>query len=342
LSDPKQTPIQLEEHRTQSIGTGRFSIKATMKNNSPWLLYPETDSTVKFRPQFYIPVLASDKKETNSYPRSLHEAVRLFHPQTNTGVIDGQIAKMAIDLDHSGWQYLDDLRKNYAHLPLSTFESWLSLSRNSSTLAVSILRLEMDEAFSDRMRDELAIIWESVPLCDWSNAYKTFDDWLIGSGLPDQYRKTMIKNRQGVLKSIVSGFREMEGYFETGDTNKLPLLPLEAILPIWYDQLERFHSNSDWPNELKSELSTWIDEQELPPLVCALSTNSKFDAVVYLPIFMAYVTSGKALLQDISPQTSLPILKFYIRKISDFDKASWYNATHALLTSYLLANENKD
>lgn len=344
LSNPNQAAISLEELETQGVGTGRFVVKPTMKNSSPWLLYPEMDSAIKFRPQLYIPALASNESETFKIPHSLHEAARLFHPESNADVIDEQIAQMAMDLDHSGWQYLDSLRQNYSHLPLSTFESWLSLSRNPATLAVSIFRLEMDEAFSDRIRNELAIIWESISLPNWSDAYKAFSQWLVQSGLPDHYRETMLRNRQSVLQRIVSGFKEMEGYFETGDISKLPSFPPEDILPAWSDQLEASYGNTKWPKELRSELSKWVDQQELPPRVKALSTEGdcgEHDAVIYLPIFMAYVTSGKMALQDISPETPLPVLKFYIRKLSDFDKDSWYNPTHALLTSYLLAN-NKD
>lgn len=338
LSDPKRKPIGLTEIETQGIGTGRFQVCAEMQKVSPWLLYPHTESSIHFRPGLFIPDLPANTKVSISELHSLHEAARLFHPKTNPHVIDQQIAEMATDLDHSGWQYLDDLRKNYSHLPLSTFESWLSLSNCYPTLAVSLFRLEMDEPFSDRMRDELAIIWECIPLQIWSNAYKTFETWLIETGLPDHYRKIMLKNRTCVLKKVVSGFEEMSGYFETGDTKKLPCIPPELVLPNWRDQLIDTHENTVWPNELKSKLSNWIDRRNLPPLIKALPTGEEYDAVIYLPIFMAFVTAGKVSVNDISPELPLPALKFFIRKLSDFDKTAWYGPTHALLASYLLAN----
>lgn len=338
LSDPKRKPLELTERKTQGIGTGRFQVCVEMQKASPWLLYPHTESSIHFRPKLFIPDLPAKIEVSISEPHSLHEAARLFHPKANPHVIDQQITGMATDLDHSGWQYLDDLRKNYSHLPLSTFESWLSLSNCYPALAVSLFRLEVDEPFSDRMRDELAIIWECIPLQIWSDAYKAFEAWLIETGLPDHYRKIMLQNRKCVLRKVVSGFEEMAGYFETGDTEKLPCIPPELVLPGWRDQLIDTHENTIWPNELKSKLANWIERQELPPLVKALPTGEKYDAVIYLPIFMAFVTAGKVSVNDISPELPLPALKFFIRKLSDFDKTAWYAPTHALLASYLLAN----
>lgn len=338
LSDPKRTPLELEEIQTQGVGTGRFQVRNEMQKDSPWLLYPHAESSIQFRPKLFIPDLPASSEVSVSEPHSLHEAARLFHPDINPHVINRQIAEMATDLDHSGWQYLDDLRKNYEHLPLSTFESWLALSNDYPALAVSLFRLEMDEPFSDRMRDELAIIWESIPLRVWSDAYAAFEAWLAEMGLPDNYRAKALENRKSVLKKVVSGFEEMVGYFETGDAKELPCIPPEMVLPGWRDQLIDTYENSAWPNELRSKLSDWIEQQDLPPLVKALPIERKHDAVVYLPIFMAFVTAGKVTLDDLSPELPLPALKFYIRTLSDFDRNAWYNPTHALLASYLLAN----
>ena len=77
-----------------------------------------------------------------------------------------------------------------------------------------------------------------------------------------------------------------------------------------------------------------MEEQKLPMKIKHLSNIKFSDAVTYLPIFMAYVTSGKAL------PTALPVLppylKFSIRKLSDFDRYSWYTHVHAVMVCYLL------
>lgn len=63
------------------------------------------------------------------------------------------------------------------------------------------------------------------------------------------------------------------------------------------------------------------------------------DAVTYLPIFMAFVTAGRANITDL-PATPA-YLKFAIRLVSDFDRQGWFIPAHALIVSYLLASENE-
>ena len=341
LSDPKQKPTYLEELTSQDVSTGRFIPHTSMQKDGPWLLYPSSDSRVKFRPYLFLGQ-TNISNSVSKRPQSLHDAARLYHPVHNPKVIDEQITQMGNDLDHSGWQYLDDLRRGYSHLPLSTFESWLSVSKNSLTLAVSILRLEVDEPFSERMRDELAIVWESIPLPVWSQAYKTFEGWLVKLGLPESLIKELIDNRKSVLTNIVPGFDYVQHYLSTGNNQVLTSLPPEIVLPMWRDMLCKSFEFAMWPKHLSSELSGWVEHQDLPLKVKALSLEEQADSVIYLPIFMAYVTSGKACISDLQMNSTLTELKFYIRKVSDFDRASWYRPAHALLTSYILNKNDKD
>lgn len=342
LSDPKQTPIELRELTSQGVGTGRFVTDDSMYRDGPWLLYPEAESRVKFRPYLLVGQPASNTYSSGSKIHSLHEAARLYHPQNNPHVIDDQIAEMGSDLDHSGWQYLDDIKRKFDHLPLSTFESWLSLSRNPLTLAVSILRLEVDELFSDRMRDELSIIWESISLPIWSQAYKNYDRWLRGMGLPEFVINDMVDNRKAVLSNIVSGFESVEHYLSSGNNEVLTSLPPDLVLPMWRDTLHESYQNTLWPKYLNGELSAWVEQQDFSKKIKALPLEKYEDSVVYLPIFMAYVTSGKSSIADLKMNSTMAELKFFVRKISDFDRASWYRPAHALVTSYLLNKNDKD
>ncbi|MGA6403360.1 hypothetical protein [Pseudomonas aeruginosa] len=71
----------------------------------------------------------------------------------------------------------------------------------------------------------------------------------------------------------------------------------------------------------------------------ALSLVEFTDAVAYLPIFMAFVTAGKARITDL-PATPA-YLKFAIRLVSDFDRQGWFVPVHALMVSYLLASQDE-
>lgn len=338
LSDPKRAPLQLIEKTSESVGTGSFEIPQTMQSRGPWLIYPADNSGIRFRPALYL--LPENSLDTAGEVISLHRAAELFHPWRNPYVIEQQVAAMADDFNHSGWQYLADLKQNYHHLPLSSFETWKALSRNQEALSFAVFRLEMDESFCLRIRDELAVIWETIPLPLWVRAHRLFHNAMRLTGLPEVLVNNLVSNRASVLRFIVSGFEYLGDYLSTGSRSSLIKLPPENVLPIWYQELRRFHeANRNWPTLLGRELSNWIEGQQLPPLVKALSLAEFTDAVTYLPIFMAYVTAGRARITDL-PATPA-YLKFAIRLISDFDRQGWFVPAHALMVSYLLASQDE-
>lgn len=335
LADPKQAPIGISEITSECVGTGRFRIPTAMLSDGPWLIYPATESSTQFRPALHAPEVAASIPDQI---RSLHTAARVFHPVSQPDVISEQIAEMASDLDHSGWQYLADLRQHYRHLPLSAFEAWLALSRNQKALAIAVFRLELDEPFCQRIQDELAVIWECVPLPGWASAYAQFREWLIRQGVPAVLLESVLKNRQAMLPAVVSGFREVGNYLETGNVKNLRRLPIEAILPGWYQQLRRTHeANNRWPRDLGFLLKEWIRRQPLPKPVTNLSVVDFSDAVTLLPIFMAFVTAGLTTIDELKANRSRSYVRFAIKMVSDFDRDGWYTPVHSIMVSYLLA-----
>ena len=336
LTDPKQARVEIAEMTSEGAGTGRFHMPPTMRRDGPWLIYPGPESSTQFRPVLYVP----EQSASTVVPaeiRSLHTAARVFHPVRQPDVISRQIADMATDLEHSGWQYLADLRQHYRHLPLSVFESWLALSRNPSALAIAVFRLEFDEVFCERIRDELAVIWECIPLPSWAIAYARFREWLMRQGVPEALLGSLLKNRQAMLPAVVSGFKEVGNYLETHDPTSLPKLPIEVILPGWYQQLRQTHEgNNRWPTDLGFPLKEWIRKQSLPKQITNLSMVEFTDAVTFLPIFMAYVTAGIAHIEELRESRSY--VKFAIKMVSDFDRNSWYTPVHGMMVSYLLAS----
>lgn len=336
LTDPKHACVEIPEMTSEGAGTGRFRTPLSMRRDGPWLIYPATGSSTQFRPVLYAPEQSTSTGVPDEI-RSLHTAARVFHPVSRPDVINRQIADMANDLDHSGWQYLADLRQHYRHLPLSVFEAWLALSRNPSALAIAVFRLEFDEAFCEHIRDELAVIWECIPLPGWATAYAQFREWLMRQGVPEVLLDSVLKNRQAMLPAVVSGFKEVGNYLETADPTRLHKLPIEAILPGWYQQLRRTHEgNNRWPTDLGFPLKEWIRRQPLPKQVTNLSMVEFTDAVTFLPIFMAYVTAGIAHIEELKERRSY--VKFAIKMVSDFDRSSWYTPVHGMMVSYLLAS----
>ena len=336
LSDPKKPAVEIQENQSEGVGTGIYQIPVQMEKDGPWLIYPAPKSSVRFRPALQICI--RNEADQSADAQSLHQATKLFHPVENPSVIDDQINLMSKDLDHSGWQYIADVRKNFSHLPLSAFETWQSLARNPLTLAVAVFRLQFDEAFCQRIRDELAVIWECIPLTVWHQAYCLFRDWIELKGLPELTIQSLLDNRQHVLRAVVSGFEHLGDYVVSGDTANLPIAPIAAVLPAWYQDLRRYHeSNDQWPTDLGIELRAWIQHQDLPDPIKLMSNATYTHSVALSPIYMAYVTAGKVPFSKICSDEIY--LNYCISTISDFDRSNWYAPVHAMMVAYLLASD---
>jgi len=334
LSDPRQAPLTLPALKSEGVFTGHFEIPLEMEKSSPWIIYPSNRSSVQFRPHLFIgsEVASNPKIEINS----LHHASQVFHPKFNPDAINQQISLMASDLHHSGWQYMADLKQKYAHLPLSSFEAWIALAKNQETLTVALYRLELDELFCCRIRDELSTLWECVSLDTWRLGHTRFEGWIGEQGLPDALVASLVNSRMSVLSDVVPGFKEFSSYIKTGDLAMLPPIPpLGFVLPRWYQELRRNHESDDsWPTDLGQELTRWIKAQSLPKEIQTLSSIGFSNAVTYLPIFMAHVTVGICEISEL--HSSKAYVKHAIRHLSEFERLGWYNCTHGVMVTYLL------
>ncbi len=331
ISDPNRKSIKIPELQSEGVGTGIFDIPHTM-NNAVWLIYPTKGSPVQFRPILHVPYIdVAHKPEI----KSLHMAAEFFHPQNNADVIDNYIDKMADDFSDSGWQYLSDLKKFYSHIPLSVFETWISVTKNPNCLAAAVLRLDLDEKFCNRIRDELAVTWEIIPLQHWHQYYSQYKKWLENQGLQSFLIERILDNRKNILGSIISRFEDLSGYIESGLARDLkPIPPLEAILKKWYQELRvTHHTERVWPTELTEFLTVWINDQKLPAAITHLSQMHYTSAVTYLPIYMAHITAGRTPLNKAYVDSAF--FKFAVRKLADFDR-NWYEPVHAMLVTHLL------
>ena len=336
LSDPSQKPILLKESTTEGVGTGVFTISPAMKNRGPWLIYAPESTALKFRPLIHMPLNTFNENFEHNKPRSLHQATQLYHPVKNPHVIDKQIDIMTHGFDHSGWLYLAELKANHSHMPLSVFQAWQSLASNTKALAMAVFRLEIDETFCNRIRDELAVTWEEVTLTQWHRTYRDFSEWLKSNDYPPPLIDKLLQERKKILESTVSGFKDLKDFIISGKATKLKLAFVEKNLLDWYQTLRRqHHQNQSWPENLGTQLTKWINKTNLPVSIQNLSRGNFDQAVTYLPIFMAYVTAGKATLAELD--TDRTYLTYSTRLVSDFDRYNWFTPVHTMMVVYLMS-----
>lgn len=337
LSNPEQQARSIAPILSAETPTGRYAIDKLINSGTTWIVHSDSDAELKVRPY----VQPGDEVETLVESTdldnltSLHSACNFFHPIKRPSLIREQIENMATDYNHSGWNYLSILKQKYDHLPLSSFEAWRALGRNSDALALAVFRLELDSTFCERISDELAVVWEFIPVDTWRAARMLFADAIMKLGVPESYVSITVREREVALKDIVSAFEYLTDYLQTGDIQAVREFPYEMIIPGWYQELRRFFAENDnWPTDLSHELKAFVMESNLSDGFKRISSIGYTDAVVYLPMFVACVTAGLAKPKSLGVPTSQ--LKFAMANLSDFGREMWFRPVHAATTAYLI------
>ncbi|MDG2897698.1 STY4851/ECs_5259 family protein, partial [Vibrio parahaemolyticus] len=246
---------------------------------------------------------------------------------------------MNTDWGHSGWQYLRDTYKNYGHLPLSTFEVFKYLVRDTKALAVALFQFELNPDLIARLESELPVFWHFVPLEDWQHAIQLQRAMLEGMCLPAEIvDELMAKQIMKLVDAIPALSDEVAIFLETG---KLPQLCPSALMEIlvhneWYQDLLRQNAeNNSWPTEFGADLKRWCTQSGLMPF--EIKTNAGFhDGVVYLPVFAAAVVTGLVPVEVSSTFRDYDL--FHLRKLRDFDCA-WFEPVFRCFVSYFLLNQ---
>lgn len=329
IPEPGDAPIPLMETHSQGTALGLFRIPEHLQSDGPWILCAPADARFNFRPLF---VLGNPQGRPMDAIGAIGTAVRQYHPHERPGLIAEQVAEMAADSDHDGWDYLRKLKESWSHLPLSVFEVWKAVACNPRSLVQAVLRLELSTEFCQRIESELAVIWEAVPLQAWRDALDSNGAWRSGLGLPqtllDQLRDSGIRR----FKQLWPGFDHLEDFLHG---RSLRMFPFEKTMPVWHMALCRQQAQNDhWPTQCGMELRTWALQQPLPDLLKNLPGHSFMNAVTFLPMFLGSVSAGKSPLE--LPEVSTRVLKHAIRHVADFDR-QWFASAHALMTSHFSA-----
>lgn len=336
LSDPACKPLVIDEVGSEGVGIGRFDIPYKMMKDGPWLLVPEKDSVVRFRPALY---LTEDMKDMSSQPAtSLHDAAKRYNPQYNPDAFVAPIDRMIRDWGDSGWTYLAIIRERYDHLPLSSFECWKALSRDERALSAVCFRLDIDAQFCVRMVNELAVIWESLSIASWQEAAAGYREYLKENGIDDAFIESLLARRLELLSSAIPCFKYLAKPLLSSDFSALRAPPLEITLPIWYQSLRRRHADDPrWPNDLANELAAWVSTSDLSDEIKTMVDVHFARAVAFAPIFMACLTAGIVQLNELGPENSET--RFAIKVLSDFDREEWFEPVYSNTLSNILMKE---
>ncbi|QEN03306.1 hypothetical protein EW093_00820 [Thiospirochaeta perfilievii] len=329
LSDPKINDNILPEILSEDVATGYYSLRPIMSKEGPWLIIPADSDSPQFRPKLFLP---ENNYVLSSNAETLERAAKVYHPIDNPYVIDKVINSMANNYNHKSWNYIYYLKENFQYIHLNAFESWLSLSRNIDALVTFFYRIDCNLDFCNKLRDELSVVWESIPLNKWIDGYHNFISWQVRNGdFSEELIKRLGLNKIEVLKKVISGIQFIEDFIIHKINEPLKFSVCKS-LEIMYQNLRRDHMEDRWPVGLNDELLFWANKN-LDIVEINTSKTHFSNSVTYLPMFMARVTMGDAKLEDLG--VTLNKLKFYIYKISDFDN-SWYSSVYSMMLSVLV------
>jgi hypothetical protein len=332
---PEAEPISIEPQSFNGITTGIFALPDRLQKDGPWLLYPEQAASIVFRPMIHVPGLTSPEIGELPEIKTLNSAARHYHPQIQPDVFAGVLDAMADHFLHSSWQYLNELKQRYLHLPLSVFEAWKHLARHPAAMALAVFRLEMDASFVDRLKQELAVIWEAITVEQWKAALRVYMHGVSQQfGIPEDIVRNSATARMELLSVNVPVFKDLAGELCKDDTSGANAIPLQMILQIWLGDLRTRQEDAQWPVILNEPLSNWIRQQDDYAWMKDLQMPGYMRSVVYMPIFAACLTAGLTSLYEL--ETDDAALRFGFRVLSDFDRYGWYEPVYSATLSGLL------
>jgi hypothetical protein len=323
LCEPERHPIELRSRMTQGVATGEFELPDITDKLGPWLIVPQKNSPVAFRPLFLEGNL--EQGEYSGEIRNLQKAALMFNPTSSSNSFDAVLNAMALDPAHSSWQFLRALYDNYGYLPLSTFEVWRALVRIPSALAMAMFKFEMSVDFISRIEAEFPFIWELFPILEIKNAGNKLKSYLIQKGVREDFIPELIKKMYQRLGEAIPSYNgNIQQWLNDGrypQEVQMPEATMQRVVSSWYQELIRARRDDSWPEFGGSRLKRWCLSQQESPISFEPEMDYR-NAVVYLPVFAAAVALGKSKFDDVFVNSTDAI--FFLRQVRDFD-SQWFD-----------------
>ncbi|WP_172591334.1 STY4851/ECs_5259 family protein [Shewanella xiamenensis] len=330
LANPEQKPILLSSRQSQGVNTEVYELPSYVKDGGPWLVIPQESSNIKFRAKF-IP--GSAEGVNRDELKTLQKAARVYHPHFAPDAISKVLSQMAEDWTHSGWQYLKDTYRNFAYLPLSTFEVWRHLVKDPRALAVALFRFESDPQFIGQIDDELPVLWAFIELKQWRHAVDLMATSLSEAGVPATLVQDVVSRQVDKLAVSIPVFEDTvaTNLKHKSMSSPLPVPVMKHMMNDWYQALLNQQSEDvKWPDELGEEIrSCCLALRQMPFEVS--TTRTFHNGVVYAPIFAAAIASGIVKGADTLLESDEAL--FHFRKLRDFDR-DWFEPVYRCFINY--------
>lgn len=347
LNNPNMEPVPLKARFSQGVHVGSWDFVPQARNVGPWIIYPDPESRLRFRPLLWTVGLSTG--ENNHFVvdvKNLAESIAIVDENLRREAIALELMKMSREHEHGNWHYLEELWIRTSHLPLVVFDIWLVAIQVPAFLASLLIKDRLD--ILERLEDELPLIWELVSKAEWElalMAYRSRLDMHLGDDaeLVDDLMAQVIEKITLRASSMLSMGKILNNTVRGVDAPELHLmkLPISTFLKPameeFYQELFRRQSEMDWPPMMRSELSRLFDAlpEEYQSIVEPRNTYQQ--SVVYLPFVLAW----NAIIGDEGGWGKTSSQIFKILQIKMFDE-DWFNSAFQYLSGWLSQQQFAD
>lgn len=324
LSQPEQEHLPLESGFSEQTEIGSWFFDPEKRVREPWLIYSSKESTVQLRPILWLG--CSDKPITAQSPleiTTLHSAIIISDPTLRALVIRKILLEMSVDFEHSGWKYLSHLWQKCSHLPLSSFDVWMTVITLPEVLATFCLK--MDKDLIAEFTDKLSVLWELVTLDNWVESLSYYRSYLH-KNFDEVDVNELLERRIDRIGKISESMMSISHWLRHFFLKKLEFVPVDYCIKKIKEEkieLDRRQANSQWllflSSELKKQWKYLADNEQ--KLLNLYELPEHHYSTVVLPALLA-IFCLKGMPNDWTIDDVPRIFK--LKQIKEFD-VIWFN-----------------
>ena len=308
LESPGDEALLLEPHASEGVATGSWLFSPQLRSPGSWLIFPDADSILPFRPTLWF--VNGELDEDGG----LSDAFSVVDQQTREQRIDDVIDMLASNFQEKDWGKIEQLVSQIGHLPLPTLDIWRRFANSSRGMGALALRFSsLKPEFIIRFSEELPFAWEAIAIEDWRVAMSHLDAQCTDLFGKQAAQAVLVPHLTDRLQFLTSQNGSLAYSLGIAASNWLPdtrkdLEPLRFVGKeannILFEgenskkmKLRRIHADDEWPTDLRS---TW-SSIELDPKVelyqnLNIGAESYRTGVIKIPIILAtQVVNGQTI-----------------------------------------------
>jgi hypothetical protein len=281
-------PRVLEQLSSCDQPVGRWSMIDLPTGHSPWLIYPNQESTLLVRPTLWSATTFDQLGTLTAMGSStcpLAIAMSAPSPKERSRDLAKVVKSMSDDMDHESWNLVFHHYKHLRHLPLSTLDYWRVIGKSIDACLTAVAKFPSDvHELMSRMQDELGVLWDVTSEASLLKTYNAVSgSWLtqLGGGVNKEIVEKMVAelfDKIGTASETLAAQIDYMIYKKTGRRTarfeqmlpKYACSPDDLLRKLWQGEdsyLQRYllrnHADAKvWPfSKLGEDLLAAIDEQ---------------------------------------------------------------------------------